>query len=120
MPKPASVAKGATFDLVAIDREMRVESAYERSGHTARTLARTPDLRVVLVVMRTGSRIAEHHTNETAAIHVLSGQVRVKLPSRTVELRSGQLLVLESGLRHDVEAPEDSAFVLTLGWPGGS
>jgi len=28
------------------------------------------------------------------------------------------LLVLEKGLRHDVEATEESAFLLTLGWKG--
>jgi mannose-6-phosphate isomerase-like protein (cupin superfamily) len=48
---------------------------------------------------------------------MLSGHIRLKLPDRTVDLRSGQLLVLGLGLPHDVEAMEDSAFVLTLGWP---
>ena len=32
-----------------------------------------------------------------------------------VELATGQLLALEPGIPHDVEAIEDSAFLLTIG-----
>jgi quercetin dioxygenase-like cupin family protein len=117
MSKPESPAGGVVFDLAAAEREMRKEDAYEREGHTARTLTREPDLRIVLVVMKAASRIPEHRAGETASIHALSGQVRLHLPNRLVELAAGQLLVLERGLRHDVEAVADSSFLLTLGWP---
>jgi hypothetical protein len=43
--------------------------------------------------------------------------LRVHLPERVVDLETGQLLVLAAGLQHDVEAPVDSAFLLTLGAP---
>lgn len=118
MHKPESTEHGVTFDLAAVEREMRTESGYEHSGHLGRTLVRTSDLTVMLMVMRRDSRVAEHQANATASIHVLSGKIRLKLETRTVELTSGQLLALESGLRHDLEALEDSAFVLTLGVHG--
>jgi quercetin dioxygenase-like cupin family protein len=107
-----------TFDLGAVDRDMRREDAYLREGHTARTLVREPDLRVVLVAMKAGARIAEHRANETASIHALSGQIRLRLLDKIVELPAGRLLIIERGLRHDVEAIEESAFLLTLGWKG--
>jgi quercetin dioxygenase-like cupin family protein len=108
------------FDLGAIDREMRQDGADEREGHTARTLVHAPDLRVLLVVMKAGSRIAEHRANETASIHTVSGHVCLRLPDRTVELPAGQLLALGPGLQHDVEARIDSTFILTLGWHSAS
>lgn len=117
MSKPESTAGGVVFDLVTTDRDMRTEDAYVREGHTARTLTREHDLRIVLVVMKAASRIAEHRANETASIHALSGHLRLHLPNRLVELHAGELLVLERGLRHDVEAVDDSSFLLTLGWP---
>ena len=117
MTKPESASAGVTFDLATAERELRAEDAYLRQGHTARTLVREPDLRILLLVMKVDSRIAEHQANETASIHALSGHVRLHLLGRVVDLRSGQLLVLERGLRHDVEAVLDSAFLLTLGWP---
>jgi quercetin dioxygenase-like cupin family protein len=113
--KPQSTTHGISFDLAATDREMREEAAYERNGHTARTLTLEPDMRIVLVAMKAASRIAEHQANATVSIHALSGQLRLHLEDRVVELPAGQLLVLEPGLRHDVEAVVESAFLLTLG-----
>jgi len=107
---------GSTFDLASIAAELRGEGVYERDGHTARTLVRETDLRVVLVVMKSGGTIKEHRAKETASIHLLSGRVRVRLRDRLVDLPSGRLLVLEGGLRHTVEAVDESAFLLTLGW----
>lgn len=119
MTKPESTAGGVVFDLAAADREMRAEEAYVRDGHTGRTLTREPDLRIVLVVMKAGSRMAEHHADATASIQVLGGQVRLHILDRTVDLSAGGLLVLERGLRHDVEAVGESALLVTLGWPPG-
>lgn len=118
MSKPEQEDHGLLFDCAAIDRELRREAAYQREGHTARTLVRASDLRIVLIVLRGGSRIAEHHANETVSIQTVSGQVRLHLPERTFEVPAGQLLVLGKGLKHDVEASVDSALLLTLGWRG--
>ena len=116
MPQPESPEHGLTFDLAETERAMRQEDAYERNGHTARTLMRTPDLRVLLIAIKGGSRMADHQTTASASIHALSGRLSLHLPDRTVELAAGQLLALGGGLRHDVEAAIDSTFVLTLGW----
>jgi quercetin dioxygenase-like cupin family protein len=118
MPRPESPQHGVTFDLGALERELRADAAYQSTGHAARTLVREPDLRVVLIAIRAGSRIAEHEADESASVHTIAGHVRLHLPDRVVELPAGRLLTLGPGLRHDVEATTDSAFVLTLGWRG--
>ena len=61
--------------------------------------------------------ISEHHANVTASVQTLSGRIRLQLPDRTAGVAAGQLLVLGSGLPHDVHAELDSTFLLTLGWP---
>jgi len=116
MEKPNSLVQSITFDIASTAADMRGEGVYERDGHTARTLVREADLRVVLVVMKDGSIIKDHCANETASIHMLSGLVRVRLQDRFVDLPSGRLLVLERALPHNVEAMNESAFLLTLGW----
>jgi quercetin dioxygenase-like cupin family protein len=118
MTRPASPPAGPTFDLPAVDRDLRRKDAYRRDGHTARTLVRAPDLRIVLVVMRAGARIAEHRAAETVSIHAVSGHIRLRVADETVDLPTGRLLVLEGGVSHDVEAIQESAFLLTLGWKG--
>ncbi len=118
MSKPELSDQGTVYELASIDAEMRREDAYHREGHTGRTLVREQDLRIVLVVMKAGARLAEHQANDTASLQTLSGNVRLKLPEKAIELPAGRLLVLERGLRHDVEAISECAFLLTLGWQG--
>lgn len=114
---PMQPDHGVTFDFEAIAHELRAREPYLREGHTARTLVRTSDLRVVLVALAAGETISEHHANVTASVQTLSGQIRLQLPDRAVDVHAGQLLVLGAGLSHDVYAESDSTLLLTLGWP---
>jgi quercetin dioxygenase-like cupin family protein len=124
MPRPDSPEFGAAFDLAEIVQEMHGEAEYHHGhGHAARTIVRAEDLRVVLIAMRAGAHIAEHVAQATAAIQVVSGRVRIRLPrlarqheDRFEELSPGRLLAMERGLAHSVEALEDSALLVTIGW----
>ena len=60
----------------------------------------------------------EHRTAARISVQTLAGHIRLRLPDRTMELPAGQLLVLDQWVPHDVEAEEDSAFLLTLSWHG--
>jgi quercetin dioxygenase-like cupin family protein len=115
MTEPISPHSGVAFDLTSLAEEMRQDAAYVRGGHTARTIVREPDLRIVVVAMRAGSVIKEHKADDTASIHTLTGAVRLRLPDRVVDLPTGHLLVLERGVPHNVEAIGESTFALTLG-----
>src|SRR5579884_3250798 len=102
-------------------RQLRNEDSWARgSGRSSRTLAKYPDFRIVLVLMRPGSEMKEHHADARISIQTLQGRVRLQLPDQAVELGSGELMCLESGIRHDVKALEESAFLITVSWPGGS
>jgi quercetin dioxygenase-like cupin family protein len=123
MTRPESGEFGVLFDLATIEQEMRSEEPYAREGHTARTLVREDELRVVLIAMKDGARVAAHTVDETVAIQTLTGRLRVPLPrlagqreDRMVELPIGRLLVLPPGIEHGVEAVGDSALLLWFGW----
>jgi len=116
MTKPTPITEGAVFDLAAIDRQLRSEDAYRRDGHTARTLVREPALRIVLVVIQAGARIAEHRAQEITSIQAVTGHVRLALIDRSLELAAGRVLVIPPDLRHHVEAVADSGLLLTLAW----
>lgn len=60
-----------------------------------------------------------HKTDESISILALTGKLRLHLPEQAVELPAGGLLTLERALPHDVEALEDSSFLLTISWPKG-
>ena len=119
MAKHTTLEDGQVLDLRSVTEEMQGDAAYLRGGHTARTLLRAEDLRVVVVTMKEGSSIAEHRAEHSATIHVVAGSVCVRFRDRKVDLRAGQVVVLEQKVRHAVDAIADSCFVLTLGWRPG-
>jgi len=116
MTKPQSPALGGGFDLVRTARELCAESAYVRDGHTARTLIRSPDLRIVFVAIRAKQTISEHHANATVAVQTVTGHIHLRIPEQNVALPAGHLFVLRPGLPHEVQADDDSTFLVTLGW----
>jgi quercetin dioxygenase-like cupin family protein len=53
------------------------------------------------------------------AIQATAGRLRVRVSGEALELPAGHLLALEPDTPHDVEALEDSVFLLTIAWPSG-
>jgi quercetin dioxygenase-like cupin family protein len=110
------------FDLDAEIRGLWQEDA-ARAGRNARTLVKHPDFRIVLIVLRGGSRIDAHQAAGRISVQAVRGHIRLRVlhegAGETIDLPAGHLLALERGLRHDVEAEVDSAFLLTVAWPAG-
>ena len=105
-------------DLLEEIRSLHAEDAWlQGTGPSSRTLVKHSDLRIVLIAMRKKMCMHEHRAAARISVQTLSGHIRLKLPDRTVELPAGQLLALDRCVSHDVEAEEDSAFLLTLSWP---
>jgi quercetin dioxygenase-like cupin family protein len=106
------------FDLAAeLDQLHRDESWQNPTGRSSKTLVKYPDLRIVLIAMKANTRMHEHTAAGRISVHSLNGHIRLHLPERVVDLPAGKLLVLDQCVPHDVEATEDSAFLLTLSWP---
>ena len=108
-----------TLDLNREIEQLRSEGRWQ-SGHTAKTLAKYPDFRVVLVVIKAGGRLEKHRTDGRIAVHTLDGRIRFSTGERSLELAAGQMLMLEHDIPHDVEGVVDSAFLLTVAWRDAS
>ncbi|MGH9680555.1 MAG: cupin domain-containing protein [Candidatus Acidiferrales bacterium] len=106
------------FDMASeLNQLHRDESWQNLTGRSSKTLVKYPDLRIVLISMKANTRMHEHTAEARISVHSLNGHIRVHLPERVVDLPAGQLLVLDQSMPHDVEAVDDSAFLLTLSWP---
>ena len=105
------------FDLPAEIDRLRAETTWKK-GQNAKTLVKYDDFRVVLTALQAAARMPEHKTEGRISVHVLSGHLHLRAAGRTFSLRPGSLLTLDHGVPHDVEALEESAFVLTIAWPG--
>jgi quercetin dioxygenase-like cupin family protein len=105
-----------TLDLEREVKQLRSEGRWQ-SGHTAKTLAKYPNFRLVLVVMNTGGCLPKHRTEGRISVQVLDGRIRFGTTENSVELGAGQVLVVERDFPHEVEGLEESSFLLTIAWP---
>jgi quercetin dioxygenase-like cupin family protein len=102
------------FNLADEISRLQEDVGWPRTGRSAKTLVKQPTLRVVLTLLRGGTRIKAHKTEARMSVHTITGHLCLNLPDGAVDLPAGYLLVLERGLAHDVEALDDSVFLLTL------
>lgn len=109
--------KLAHIDLEAEIVLLRSGEDYARVGRSAKTLVKRSDMRVLLIAMREGARVAEHTAPGPLTVGVLQGRLRMNVADGTVELPAGHLLGLDRNEQHDVEALANSAFLLTIAWP---
>jgi quercetin dioxygenase-like cupin family protein len=105
------------FDIARELDQLHREAAW-KSGQNAKTLVKYDDLRIVLTALKAQSRIPDHSTEGRICIQTISGHIQVRALGRTFDLRTGTLLALDKGVVHSVEGVADSAFLLTLAWPG--
>ena len=115
--EPSLAGRHLAFDLPAEVERLKSEPPWN-SGHSARTLIRYDDLRVVLIALAAGHRIPEHKADGRVSVHVLSGHVEFRTSERTFDLRAGGLVALDRAVPHDVAALEESALLLTIAWAG--
>jgi quercetin dioxygenase-like cupin family protein len=106
----------SSFDLA---RELTLVRQHRpwQSGLRSKLLLKANDLRLLLIAMETGARMKEHHADGTVSIHALEGELCVHVQEQAQNLHAGQILTLAPGIKHDVEAREESAFLLTIAWP---
>ena len=88
-----------------------------QSGLYSKLLVKANDLRVVLIAMEVGAKMKEHHTDGTITIHVLQGVLCLRVQEKSQDLQCRQILTLAPGIKHDIEARDDSAFLVTISWP---
>jgi quercetin dioxygenase-like cupin family protein len=106
------------FDIPAEIHRLQAETTWN-TGQNARTLIKYDDFRVVLIALAAKARMHEHKAEGRISVHVLSGHIQLRASGRTFSLRPGGLLAIDHGVPHEVEALEESAFLLTIAWPGG-
>ena len=117
--RPSAQPMAAAYlevDIASELQQLQSEAGWQ-SGHRAKMLVKYDGLRVVLIALKAGSTIPEHHAEGQISIQSVVGHIRVRAQGRSFELRPGGLLALDHGVPHDVDAMEDSAFLLTMARP---
>jgi len=115
---PELAAPALKICLATAIKQQQQHEAFQRSkGRSSTTLAKYPDLRIVLVSMKAGSKMHEHKAAGRLSLLTLTGCVRLKVLEHTVDVPAGHILTLDCCVPHDVEALRQSVFLLTISWP---
>ena len=91
-----------------------------KNGLRSSVLVKTVDLRVVMIAMEPEAKLEEHHAEGSITVHVLCGSIRMHVQGNWLTLEAGQLLSVQPRIPHDVEALEESVFLLTMAFHGAS
>jgi quercetin dioxygenase-like cupin family protein len=102
------------FDIAEQVRHLRQEPVWASGTRNAITLTKEPGLRVVLTVLKQGTRLHEHHASGPLTLQVISGRLDLRAAGRSVVVGPGAVAVLESAVGHELHAIEESAFLLTI------
>ena len=105
------------FDVEAELAQLRREGNWQQ-GHTAKTLAKYADFRVVLLALAQGAHVPEHRAAGRLSLLTVAGHLKVGALGRTFDLPRGRLLTLDRDVPHDVSAVEEGALLLSMAWPG--
>ena len=94
---------------------LRASDSYRGADHSAAPVAKQSELRVVLVALKAGGLMHEHHADAPITVHGLEGRIRFDVGGQSHEVTPGHVLIAAGGLPHSVLAIEESAFLLTIG-----
>jgi quercetin dioxygenase-like cupin family protein len=108
----------AQFDLAQEMKESEQKKPWP-TGHFAKTLFKKSDFRMVLIMMERGAILKEHHADGTISVQVLRGSIDFRVQGETHSLQGSSVLTLGASIKHEIEARDDSAILLTIAWPSG-
>lgn len=117
--RPRFAPAPTPFDLASEAAGLRASPGWVQHGRVAKTLLRTPDVRVLMLALRANTVIPEHATNHTVLVQVIAG--RVQIATRTTgatDLVAPAMLFMPANVAHDLVAYDDSIVLVTLDWHG--
>ena len=112
--QPLRPAAGGMITVKFADEIARLKGAAEwKSGDRhAVSLVKDDAQNVVLMVLKKGVHLHEHHTKGPITVQVVSGSIRfIGGPQQRI-ISAGEMVGLDRGIPHSLEALEESALIL--------
>jgi quercetin dioxygenase-like cupin family protein len=97
-------------DEIARPKDATVWTSGDRH---AVSLVKDDALNVLLMMLKKGSHLHEHRTKGPITVQVVSGSVRFSGGSEQRIIAAGEIVALDRGIPHSLEALDESALILT-------
>ena len=108
------------FSLDDETARLRKGAQWASSERAAITLIKTSDFRIVLIALGLGKIMHAHRAEGPITLLVQQGLVRLKAEGLEHVLKRETLFTLGHGITHEIEALEESTFLLTIVQPHDS
>jgi uncharacterized protein (DUF2249 family)/mannose-6-phosphate isomerase-like protein (cupin superfamily) len=92
--------------------KLRELAEFDDKRFSPRVLMNRPGYRLVLLNLRRGQGIPEHATKEMVTVYAISGHITFYEAQSPFELYAGEVLFIEGGVPHALEAHEDSTLLV--------
>ena len=102
-----------SFDLETLLNQIKNAESWKKESCSSIVLRNGKPLRVTLIAMHASAIIPPHSVDSPISVQVVEGLITFKADEKSASLEKGQMLTLEAGISHSLEAPEESAFLLT-------
>ena len=107
-------ADALQFDLQAEMLPLLQRVRGNKSKRTAKTLVKEGPLRVVLAAVEAGGKLDEHAVTGPFSVQCLLGRAEVMMGKTKKRLATGDLLVVDAGIPHEVQAMEACILLITI------
>jgi len=120
MPDTTNSPKGVhplTAQSHHLDLEREADKLLARlPGNSRQTenLAREAGVSMLMMAMEAGDLVAEHSAKGVVTVHLLRGHAMLSAAGEALDLRPGQMVMLQPGVPHDVRAEEQSVLLLIV------
>jgi quercetin dioxygenase-like cupin family protein len=108
-PKPAKVHH---HDLEAAADELTGKLPGNR--RQTKSLARESGVSVIIMAMEAGDVLDQHSADGVVTIQLLRGHATLMADGQPLDVRPEQLVMMEPGLKHNLQAEEQSVVMLTV------
>jgi quercetin dioxygenase-like cupin family protein len=114
MPVDISDTAIGSFDLIATAARLRAGKEYAANGRSAQTLAKAPQMNVVLTVINEGVELAEHAAPGSVTLTVVEGEIAFMSGDDERVVKAGNSVVFAGDVRHSVRGESEAAFLLVI------
>lgn len=112
--QPLRPTAGGMITVNFADEIARLKNAAEwkSADRHAISLIKDNALNVLLMALKKGAHLHEHRTKGPIAVQVISGAIRFSSGSDQRTISAGEMVGLDRGVPHSLEALEESALIL--------
>ncbi len=116
-PAELTASTFTSLPFQAMAQQLMREEAFHTTGRNTLTLIQHTTLTVVLIALKAGAVLQEHHAPAPVTLLPLCGEILLTATAEqtSLTLAPGTGALFATHLRHRVEAHQDSAFVLIMG-----